>query len=878
MKKSRVFLAVCLLAGMVQAQSLGVLQGKVTNSDGQVVPRAVVSAGAQSTLTDQRGKFVLRGLMIGPQEIKVQALGHPDKTEKLEITGGIQEMPPIRLAMPETEEAMVVAGSLLEGQAAALNQQRLAPNIKTIVASDNIGAFPDSNAAEATQRVPGIFTARDQGEGRYVQVRGTEARLNKTTINDIDLPAPEGDLRTVALDVIPLDMLDAIVVSKAVTPDMDGDSVGGTVDLVVKKAPSKARSSVGVEYGYNDLASDDITAADVLLGRRFVGDRLGVIATFSMEDANRATHNFEAEYGDGVPEDLQQRDYLVNRERIGAHLALDYDANERLNFSLNASYAQFDDQEFRRRTRHRLDKERMERELKDRFESQLINSVQLKSTWYSESGNVLTWSLAHSYAHETEPNRLDTTFRQKDIVFDPNFSEGNLDSNNIQPNPLNQDIAAYELDDMAFEDNFTNDEHNAFKVSYEWSSLFGSNNLARFKVGMKYREKEKMRDQEVTIFESSEDVMLADFIDPNYNNSSFLDGRYEMGPMVGANQARQILAELADESEKDFEADAADYHIQEDKLAVYAMTTLEIGDKWTLLPGVRYEQIDADYTGYEVAYDEDGDFAGVTPQDGVKDDDIFMPQFHATYKMEGKRQIRAAFTRTYARARVYDQVPYRLLLREDQEMEVGNPDIDITTVWNMDVMYEHYWGKAGLFSAGMFYKDLTDYIFIMNSETAFDGETYEVTSPQNGDAATLWGMELAYQRNFENGFGLYLNYTYTDSDAKLEDRDITLPGQTESIGNLAFTYEHSGFSVRLSGNLHGEFIYEVGGDADSDIHQDEHFQVDLNASYRFNRLKLFAELVNLNDEKFVYYEGNPQFPIQYEQYKTWGRLGLKFDF
>ena len=99
-----------------------------------------------------------------------------------------------------------------------------------------MGRFPDPNAAEATQRISGVTVERDQGEGRFVMVRGTEPRLSAVAINGERIPSPEGDKRFVALDVIPADLLEAVEVVKAITPDMDGDAIGGEVNLLAEKS------------------------------------------------------------------------------------------------------------------------------------------------------------------------------------------------------------------------------------------------------------------------------------------------------------------------------------------------------------------------------------------------------------------------------------------------------------------------------------------------------------------------------------------------------------------------------------------------------------------------------------------------------------------
>ena len=155
----------------------------------------------------------------------------------------------VQLRLAGFREDVTVTAPILEGQARALNQQQNAPNIMNVVSADQIGAFPDPNAAEAVQRVPGVSIQRDQGEGRYVLVRGTEARLNSMMIDGERIPSPEGDIRSVALDVIPADLLESIEVTKALTPDMDGDAIGGAVNLVTRQAPEKRRVFVDLGGG-----------------------------------------------------------------------------------------------------------------------------------------------------------------------------------------------------------------------------------------------------------------------------------------------------------------------------------------------------------------------------------------------------------------------------------------------------------------------------------------------------------------------------------------------------------------------------------------------------------------------------------------------------
>jgi TonB-dependent receptor len=200
-------------------------------------------------------------------------------------------------------------------------------------------------------------------------------------------------------------------------------------------------------------------------------------------------------------------------------------------------------------------------------------------------------------------------------------------------------------------------------------------------------------------------------------------------------------------------------------------------------------------------------------------------------------------------------------------------------------MWERYLDPIGIISAGLFYKNLDNNIFLFNFDEEIDGIEYEVTQPQNGESATLWGLELAYQNNFVNapgfwsGFGLYLNYTYVDSEADYPDRETTrLQGQSEHTGNIALVYEKYGFSGRLSYNYNGKSIDEIGGEAAEDLWVDDHAQLDFLGRLQLSKkISLVLELINLTDEPYRVFEGTSDRPRQEEYYSWWGVLGVRFD-
>jgi TonB-dependent receptor len=886
-------LAVLVTAAAPADAANGTVVGRVLNEASAPLPGADIRiAGTNiSATTDLEGRFRIALAPEGEQTLEVEYLGYDGQTATITVEAG-RTLTQDFVLMPGQKffGTVTVEGEpLLSGQAKALNQQKNAPAIRNIVAQEQIERFPDPNSAEATQRIPGVSIQRDQGEGRYVLIRGTEARLNSTMVDGQRLPSPEGDIRQVALDVIPSDLLESIEVSKALTPDMDGDAIGGAVNLIMKNAPSKPIFKALVGAGYNDLGGENSYRAGFTYGRRFADDRWGMLLSGSYFNTDRFSENFEVAYDDGELDELEQRHYELNRERAGVGLALDFVPSMADTFTFKATWNKFDDTELRRRVRNRVGDDRMERELKDRYETQTIYQVAFGHEHTFDNASRLSWRLIFDHAEEDEPDRLDTTFRQDDVEFNPNVSPDSIDPDNIQANPLNEDFNAYTLDELAHEDNYTEEENFVAQVDYEYPFRTSGGTSGLLKGGLKYKDKDKVKDVEVTIYEADEDYFLMDYYDTGYGlNETILGGRYAQGPHVSPSAARQLLLQPDVTGEKDPEEDTADYDANEKVTAAYFMAEIFLSDRLMILPGIRYEDTSTDYTSYEVLFDEEGDYVSTNPVDGGKDYGVVLPQVHLRYRIDNASNFRAAVTRSYARPNFSDLVPRRFINQEDREIELGNADLDPTTSWNVDVMYERFLSTLGVVSVGAFYKDLSDYIYIFNRDGEFDGEDYEFVQPLNGESATVWGVEFQYQNQFRrlpapfDGFGLLANFTWTDSEAEFPDREgdkASLPGQSDNVGNFGISYEKGWFSGLLSYNFHGKYIDEVGEVAAEDIYYDDHYQLDFSSKFRVNEnWRLFLELNNLTDEPLRYYEGSEDRPIAEEYYSWWGMVGFNYSF
>ena len=871
--------ALVLMSGLVQAQTgSGTVVGTVKGPTGDALANASVSVTGTnlSTTTDLQGSYRLMRVPVGEQTLVYSFLGMGATTATVTVVAGETIASDARLSY--SEEIQVSGSPLLQGQAKALNTQEQATNITNVVSSDQMSNFPDLNAAEATQRIPAVSLLRDQGEGRYVLIRGTEPRLNSTTINGERLPASEGDTRNIALDTIPAELLEAIQVSKALTPDMDGDAIGGTVDLVTKRAPLEGTTQVSLGGGYTAIAEDLLGLAGFTLGRRYDEGKTGLLLSLSGTRRNAGSDDIEPVYDDGDLDELGLRDYTFTRDRYGATISLDRQLSFDSQLFVRALWDEYSDSEYRREKANVLGDDAIEWSLRDREQnSRILSFTGGGSNMIGET--VINYRVAWNNSREETPNQLTSTFIQEDVEFDPNVSSDFIDPDNIQANPLNEDYTLAIFDAMETQGKFAEEEDLVGAVDLTGGFYRDSGFSGLWKAGVKVRLKDKSQNYEVFDYESEDDLFMSDYVDDWTPDTPFFDGRYTFGPFMSPDKMRALIASGALEGERNIEEDLVDYTISEDSYAGYAMGEFDLSSKVTLLAGLRAEKTDTAFNAFELIYDEEGEPSELTPTVGEKSFTEWLPMVHLKYKLGESSYLRAAITRTFARPNFGDQAPYRLTNEEDREIELGNPDLDYTTAWNGDLLFEQYLPSVGILSGGIFYKELSNNIYISTFKQDIDGEEYEITQALNAESGWLRGLEFALQRRF-GAFGIYLNYTYADSESSYPTREDTkLPGQSEHVGNLAFSLELGGFTGRIALNYNGHSLFAVGEDAATDQYVDDHVQLDFSAQQRLGKnVAIYLEAVNLTDEPYRVYEGTSDRPLQEEYYMWWGTIGVKLNF
>ncbi|MGM0648441.1 MAG: TonB-dependent receptor [Bacteroidota bacterium] len=915
-----IFLTTLTIA--VQAQQTGIIKGRVLDTDNLSLPGAsiVIDTINKGAITDHNGYFTITGVPEGKYELSASYIGFNRDKKEVSVEPGKTTVVNFKL-LAGIELSEVVVSDRLQGQSKALNTQMNKENITNIISSDQVGRFPDANVGDALKRIPGINVQYDQGEARFGSIRGTSPMYNSVTINGERIPGAEAEEREIQLDLVPADMVKAVEVNKSITPDMEADAIGGAVNLVTRSAPYERRVSVTLGSGYNMLANKPMYTGAFVLGDRFLNDKLGVIASASYHNHDFGSDNIEAEWdyldendknGSAFAEEMQVRQYVVQRIRQSLSLSLDYKFNANHTIFFNGIYNHRNDWENRYKTVYKdIEYDEgsdswggmIEREVKGGGDNDNVKNARLEDQRMMnfalggdhQFGKITAdWSASYSKASEERPNEREILYAAEDLTFTTDFSDGSAPKiTGVTPSSSADFSSDYIIDGMTEEFQYTEDIDKNFRMNVLIPMLENEyeNSL---KVGLRYKGKDKMRDN--TKYEYSpldENEFMEKSLNnlDNYSKDNFLAGDYETGSHVTAEYlgSLDLTNPSLFEEEEDIEETAENFNAKEDVLGAYVMLNQNFGTKLSMIAGVRLENTSLEYQGYQ--YDADDNVA--TLSDVVSESYLnVLPGLHLKYNFDKSTVLRAAWTNTLARPNYFYLVPFRQITEVDNEIKIGNPDLVPTTSMNFDLMFEKYFKTIGIVSAGVFYKDMEDFItFETREDYLFEDRTWDTwEKPLNAGNAEVFGFELAAQRQldflpgFLKGFGLYANYTYTTStvsDFRIEGReddDISLPGSAQHTLNGSLSYDSKRFTFRTSLNYASDFVDEFGEEAFYDRYYDKAIHLDVNANYAITpKFSVYAEANNLLNTPLYYYQGVSSRLMQAEYYNVRFQFGVKMD-
>ena len=403
----------------------GVIIGRVTDAENrETLPGAnvVVKGTHVGATTDYDGNYRITNAPIGKQSLVFSFIDYAEKELPVAVNPGsaVEINATLQISAILGEELVVTAQ--LQGQAAAINQQISSNTIVNVVSQEKIREFPDQNAAQSVGRLSGVAVQRDAGT--KVVVRGLSPKFTSITVNGERIPSTDEEDRSVDLSMISSDALAGIEVFKSLTPDLDGDAIGGTINLVTRNAPNGLQRNVRFQTGYNDHESDfgPFKGSFSLSNRFGPGQKFGALVTGNFQSANRASDNLDVGYtfvrGPREGEDravigvnnLNLIDRLETRNRFGASANLDYDIGPG-NVSLNSFWSETRREELRQRRRFRLGVARTEYDLRDRNVNTRLFSNTLKGD-HNLGRLEVTWRGSFSRSSQGIPGQQQSTFRE----------------------------------------------------------------------------------------------------------------------------------------------------------------------------------------------------------------------------------------------------------------------------------------------------------------------------------------------------------------------------------------------------------------------------------------------------------------------------------
>ena len=274
-------LSLLLLPAVLSAQ--GLITGRVVDEGGSTLPGATVRILSlnRGVITDENGGFKLLEVPAGKYELTVAYIGYETLKQSVIMAKKAVNIDfKLKLSTGSKLSEVVVSGQM-SSTLKALNQQKNSDRIVNVISADQIGRFPDPNIGDALKRVPGIYVQLDEGEASLISIRGTDPSKSTININGTNISGT-GDNRSVSISAIPADMVQTVEVTKAITPDMDGDAIGGVVNLITRKAPYKKLLSFTLGSGYSEIVHKPTYNGNFVFGNRYLKDkRLGVMASAS---------------------------------------------------------------------------------------------------------------------------------------------------------------------------------------------------------------------------------------------------------------------------------------------------------------------------------------------------------------------------------------------------------------------------------------------------------------------------------------------------------------------------------------------------------------------------------------------------------------------
>ncbi len=855
------------------------IKGSVTNAHtrelltGATVAIPNLSQKARSGLD---GSFTLSNLSSGTYRLHCSFVGYKDLDTTISVKSNIRLNIRMRDAASDLNTVNVAGRRNRESEASAKKDEQNAPQVMNVVSAKTIQLSPDIIIANVLQRVSGVSLERSSsGDGRYAIIRGMDQRYNYTLINGIKIPSPDNKNRYVPLDIFPADLVERVEVTKALTPNMEGDAVGGAINLVMKNAPDHLYINASLSTGYSqnllnngfnsfpvsainkkspyeangpsylakpeDFTRDNLnytkknftpnTIASFSIGDRFFNQKLGVMLGASYQNTYRGYSNIfnPAEYTDHTDQEgsltikhANERDYSTQLTRTGLNAKIDYNINAKNKISLYNFYAILEDAQSRMTTDTLQPAPRTGPGTgqvwnfgRSKYQRQTIYNSTLQGEHLILPGLKFDWTGAYSKAASNVPDLAEYEY------------DGGFFADGTSPVPYQHP-------------NKTTDYHRIWERNSDrdvsgYANLAYTGKVAEIPYtitgGGMYRDKHR-------------DNLYQDYelrTVPDGNNNQLWTNIYNFNWSVFNPEGSP--------------ASPNTYRANEDISAEYGMLKFRIKNLETVA-GVRVENTSQDFeTDVPVT------LAGKTGKISYQD---ILPSVHFKYILDDQTNLRLSYFKSINRPAYFEIIPTSQ--NGDDYNEIGNPNLKHATADNLDARYELFPKSNEQILIGAFYKKIYNPI-----EYGFVGAKNESYQPNNFGDATNYGFELVYEK-YISKFGIRANYTYTHSSitttklttfnsvGKLISETRPLQGQSEHIANAALLYKDikNGLDMQLAWQYTGKRIALVSPYYQFDQWQKGLSMFDFSAEKKITKqFSVFTKVQNLLNTADEFYIKKP---------------------
>lgn len=824
------------------AQGTGGIRGTVTDAatdEPLIGANIVIKNSGLGAATDADGNFIIRHIPEGNQQLVVSYIGYKSSTLNVSITTGrILEQNVSLEAQGITGDTIIVTAQA-EGQLSAINQQLTSNTIASVVSKSRIKEMPDVNAAESIGRLPGVAINRSGGEATKVSIRGLSPKYNLVTVNGVRLPSSGGNdidfdrnfvdagsnERSVDLSLISSNMLDGIVLKKALTADMDGDAIGGTIDLKLKEAPEKMQFNLSAQGGYNDLLDYyGNYNFEGNISSRFFNNKLGVIASLNTDKYDRTADKLEADYREllNTTEIVAGRVVLsennLTRKRAGGSVLLDYKIPDGKIIG-NMFYSHLSWDGLNRINNYTPQFTAESNRYYNDFEERGGNTSMLTGALNFEKD--FGWSsfdigVSRTTSSTKAPDERTWRFTQDAAVWEgTDFEAGTplrliIDSSNVDANQTS--LAEVWKWDTEREENET-----ALLFNIKTNLDISKNINGYIKVGGKFRWLDRFNDVEARgrhgidyggptgnemihsldlampewkiaeYLEFYQTFPITIFLD-DYSRSNFLGGKYPLGMTADMSMLNTITKVLDDSGHVlrySIPSLGSDYDGIERYQAGYIMGEFKLWKYFTFIPGIRYEEAYTKYHGWRFRETTPNNIQGepseLTQLEAVRTDEFWLPMVHLVIEPLDWLKIRLARTKTITRPDFLAITPSARITSGQNYIRANNSKLRPSYAVNYDASVSFYENNIGLLTISGFYKDVTDLILqtkfrstqtgVQLPEGANIPDSWRGTGPEtdlyiNNPYLTIYkGFEIEWQTHFWYlpSFlnGLVLNVNYT---------------------------------------------------------------------------------------------------------------------